>query len=83
MLEVKFNIARAYYDDGDFEKARRALHRVRAGAPDHKDAPVAGNLALDALRQLNDFKGIEATGKKFLANSQLPAELPRARCARS
>src|SRR5262249_40878804 len=34
--------------------------------------PSAGSLALDSMRQRNDFKGIEETGKKFLA-SRLPA----------
>ncbi len=39
---------------------------------DHKDAPVAGNLAFDSLRQLNDFKAIDEYGKAFLA-ANLPA----------
>ena len=70
--EVKFNIARAYYEDGDFKKAAELLTEFALANPDHKDAPVAGNLALDSLRQINDFKGIEATGKRLL-ESKLPA----------
>lgn len=71
-LEVKFNIARAYFEDGEFKKAAELLSAFALAHSDHKDAPVAGNLALDSLRQINDFKGIEALGKKFLS-SQLPA----------
>ena len=58
---MKFNIARAYYDDGEFEKAAELFTAFALAHPTHKDAPVAGNLALDALRQLNDFKGLEET----------------------
>jgi cellulose synthase operon protein C len=71
-LEVKFNIARAYFEDGEFKKAAELLSAFAIAHPDHKDAPVAGNLALDSLRQINDFKGIDALGKKFM-ESKLPA----------
>jgi tetratricopeptide (TPR) repeat protein len=71
-LEVKFNIARAYYEDGDYKKSAELFKEFALNHPDHKDAPVAGNLAFDSLRQVNDFKGIEETGKVFLA-STLPA----------
>ena len=43
---------------------------------------MAGNLALDGLRQLNDFKGIEETAQKFLANGAA-RHLPGRRAARS
>jgi len=72
VLEVKFNIARAFYEDGDYKKAAELFQSFAIAHSDHKDATVAGNLALDSLRQINDFKGIEATGKAFLA-SKLPA----------
>ena len=71
-IEVKFNIARAFYEDGDYEKSTELFTSFALTYPDYKDAPVAGNLALDSLRQRNDFKGIEETGKKLLA-SRLPA----------
>lgn len=71
-LEVKFNIARAHYEDGEYAKSAELFRAFALAHPDHKDAAVAGNLALDSLRQLNDFKGIEATGKAFLG-SKLPA----------
>jgi cellulose synthase operon protein C len=71
-LEVKFNIARAYYEDGDYKKSGQLFKEFATSHPDHKDATVAGSLAFDSLRQLNDFKGIEEVGKAFLA-SNLPA----------
>lgn len=71
-LEVKFNIARAYYEDGEYKKSAELFKEFALNHADHKDAPVAGNLAFDSLRQLNDFKGIEEYGKAFLA-ANLPA----------
>lgn len=71
-LEVKFNIARAYYEDGEYKKSAELFKEFALNHSEHKDAPVAGNLAFDSLRQLNDFKGIEEYGKAF-QNSNLPA----------
>ena len=71
-LEVKFNIARAYYEDGDYKKSAELFKEFALNHSDHKDAPVAGNLAFDSLRQLNDFKAIDEYGKAFLA-ANLPA----------
>lgn len=72
MLEVKFNIARAHFEDGEFSRAAELFADFATAHPTHKDAVVAGNLALDSLRQLNDFKGLEATGKRLL-EAPLPA----------
>ncbi|MEW6432832.1 MAG: tetratricopeptide repeat protein [Myxococcota bacterium] len=71
-LEVKFNIARAYYEDGEYKKSAELFKEFALNHPDHKDASVAGQLAFDSLRQMNDFKGIDEYGKAFLA-SNLPA----------
>jgi tetratricopeptide (TPR) repeat protein len=72
-LEVKFNIARAHYEDGDYKKSADLFKEFALNHPDHKDSVVAGNLAFDSLRQLNDFKGIEDYGKAFLAANLPPA----------
>ncbi|MBL9037290.1 MAG: tetratricopeptide repeat protein [Archangium sp.] len=72
VLEVKFNIARAFYEDGDYKKSSELFREFALAHPENKDAIVAGNLSLDSLRQLNDFKAIEEYGKAYLA-SNLPA----------
>ncbi|MDP1830306.1 MAG: tetratricopeptide repeat protein [Archangium sp.] len=72
-LEVKFNIARAYYEDGDYKKSAELFKEFALNHSDHKDAPVAGNLAFDSLRQINDFKAIDEYGKAFLAANLPPA----------
>ena len=74
-LEVKFNIARAYYEDGDYKKSGELFKEFAVSHPEHKDAPVAGNLAFDSLRQINDtssFKSADEYGAAFLA-ANLPA----------
>jgi len=70
-VEVKFNIARAYFEDGEYEKSAELFTAFALAHPTSKDAVVAGNLALDSHRQLNDFKGLEATANKLLG-SKLP-----------
>lgn len=75
-LEVKFNIARAYYEDGEYKKSAELFKEFALNYADNKDAPVAGNLAFDSLRQLLDFKGIEEYGKAFLA-SNLPGDFKK------
>jgi Flp pilus assembly protein TadD len=72
VLDVKFNIARAYYEDGEYPKAAELFTAFALAHPTYKDATVAGNLALDSLRQVSDFKGLDATGQQLLA-SALPA----------
>ncbi len=72
-LEVKFNIARAYYEDGDYKKSADLFKEFALNHSDHKDAAVAGNLAFDSLRQINDFKAIDEYGKAFLAANLPPA----------
>ncbi len=73
VLDVKFNIARAYYEDGEYPKAAELFTAFALAHPTYKDAPVAGNLALDSLRQVNDFKGLDAAGQQLLAATALPA----------
>lgn len=72
VLEIKFNIARAYYDDGEFDKSAELFTAYALSNPESKDAAAAGHLALDSLRQRYDFKGLEETGRKLIA-SRLPA----------
>lgn len=71
VLEVRFNIARAHYDDGEFEKAAKLFTEFALAHPNYKDAAVAGHLALDSYRQLTDFKSLDATAQKFI-HSRLP-----------
>src|SRR5262249_48150037 len=48
VTEVKFNIARAHYDDGEFEKSAELFTDFALKNPGNKDAAVAGHPALRA-----------------------------------
>jgi len=79
-LEVKFNIARAYYEDGDYKKSAELFKEFAVSHPDHKDAVVAGNLSFDSLRQVKGYDLAEEYGKAFLAANLPPAfkaEVPK------
>lgn len=71
--EIKFNIARAYYDDGEYERSGELFTAFALANPANKDATAAGHLALDSYRQLFDFDRLEATGKQFIAAPLPPA----------
>ena len=71
-LEVKFNIARAYYEDGDYKRSAELFKEFAVTHADHKDAVVAANLSFDSLRQVKGYDLAEEYGKAFLA-SNLPA----------
>lgn len=73
--QVKFNVARAYYDEGEFKPAGELFTAFALEHPTDKDAVVAANLALDAYHNLKDFKGMETAGKRLLQISALPATL--------
>lgn len=68
-LEVKFNIARAYYEDGEYQKASELFKEFAIAYPQHKDATKAGNLALSALNDLGDTETMKKVGAEFAASA--------------
>ncbi|MBK7860450.1 MAG: tetratricopeptide repeat protein [Archangiaceae bacterium] len=71
VAEVRFNIARAHFDDGEYPQASEEFLAFALAYPDHKDAAVAGHLALDSTYQTHDFKRFSEVGNQLLA-SRLP-----------
>lgn len=69
--EVRFNIARAHFDDGEYKQAADKFVAFALAYPSHKDAAVAGHLALDATYKTRDFKRFAEMGNQLLA-SKLP-----------
>lgn len=67
VAEVELNVARAHYADGEYQKASELFAAFALKRPDHKDATVAGHLALDSLRRDKDFSKLDALGRKLLA----------------
>ncbi len=69
---VKFNVARAAYDEGDWKRAAALFLAYTAEHPKGKDARAASLLVLDALHSLGDYDALEVAGKKLAAEQALP-----------
>jgi tetratricopeptide (TPR) repeat protein len=71
IVQVKFNIARTFYDAGEFDEAIRLFTALVQQFPSAKEAPVSAHLVLDAYRNNEDFEGLIAAGKTFVGTSSL------------
>ncbi len=72
---VKFNVARAYYDEGNFKQAGELFAAFVQEYPRGKDVSIAAHLALDAYHNLGDFEKLVKVAQGFIANGQLPPAL--------
>ncbi len=68
---VKFNIARAYYEQGLFTEAIGFFTAFAEEYPDHKDAAPAAELALDSYAQKEDFEGLAKAARAFAGNDRI------------
>jgi tetratricopeptide (TPR) repeat protein len=75
IAKVKFNIARTYYDEGEFEDAVELFAAFVTEFPQAEETQIAAHLALDCLRARDDFEGLVALGKRFLAEGKVGPEL--------
>ncbi len=90
VASVKFNIAKMYYQEGDYERAADLFTTWVESYPSHKDVGIAGNLALDAVHKLDDLDRLGALGQRFAGNAAIAsqkfkneaAEIARAATAR-
>lgn len=75
VAQVKFNVARASYDEADWKRASELFAAFVDEHPESGDAPAAANLALDALHQAGDYDALEKQGRAFADNGKLPPAL--------
>jgi cellulose synthase operon protein C len=78
--DIKLNVARAYYEEGEFKQAGDLYAAFACEHPSHKDVSAAVDLALDAYHNLKDaagldasFRGLEQVGQKMLGCAGLAA----------
>jgi tetratricopeptide (TPR) repeat protein len=71
IMQVKFNIARTFYDAGEFDEAIRLFTALVFQFPTAQEAPVSAHLVLDAYRNTEDFEGLIDAGKRFIAMQNL------------
>ena len=68
---VKFNIAKMYYEQGEYERAAELFETFVKEYPTHKDMATAGNLALDALHKLDKYDELAKLAQSFVDNPQI------------
>ncbi|MEW5847311.1 MAG: tetratricopeptide repeat protein [Myxococcota bacterium] len=69
--QVKFNVARAYYEQGELKKANELFVAYAAEHPGSKDAVAAANLALDALQQQENYVELAKQARAFAKDTRL------------
>jgi tetratricopeptide (TPR) repeat protein len=77
--QVKFNVARAYYEQGIFDDAIALFTAFVAEHPLHKDAPAAAELAVDSYAQKEDFNGLARVARAFAEEKRLADDAFRQR----
>src|SRR5205085_74046 len=73
--QVKFNVARAAYDEAEWQRAAELFQAYVAEHPDGKDARTAALLVLDALHSLGDYDALEQAGSQLAGDKALDADL--------
>jgi tetratricopeptide (TPR) repeat protein len=72
--DVEFNVARAFYDEGEYKKAADGFAAFAVAHPEHTNAQLAVQLSMDCFAQLDDFEGERKQGENFLA-ANLPGAI--------
>jgi tetratricopeptide (TPR) repeat protein len=71
--QVKFNVARAWFEQGLFDRSIELFTAFVTEHPTHKDAVTAAELALDAYAQKEDFSGLATQARAFAADARVDA----------
>jgi tetratricopeptide (TPR) repeat protein len=71
--QVKFNVARAYFEQGIFDRSIELFAAFVTEHPTHKDAITAAELALDAYAQQEDFSGLAKQARAFASDTRVDA----------
>jgi cellulose synthase operon protein C len=79
---VKFNVARAYFEQGLFDKSIELFTAFVKEYPQNKDAATAAELTLDAYNQKEDFSGLAKVARVFAAEQRLADPAFRERFAK-
>jgi tetratricopeptide (TPR) repeat protein len=72
---VKFNVARAAYDEGAYARAAELFTAYVDEHPRAKESRAAAHLVLDSLHSLLDYEGLEKAGQRLAANERLDPAL--------
>jgi tetratricopeptide (TPR) repeat protein len=71
---IKFNVARMFYDQGEYKQAIESFLEYIKQYPAHSEVAVAGHLVLDCYKQLEDYRGLAKQGREFAGNPAIKDE---------
>jgi tetratricopeptide (TPR) repeat protein len=71
---IKFNVARMFYDQGEYEQAIESFLEYIKQYSAHSEVGVAGHLVLDCYKQLEDYAGLSKQGRAFVSNASIRDE---------
>ncbi len=74
IVDVKYTMARVYYDYDHLEEAIVAFKDIAYSHPEHRLAVIAANLHLDALNILNKFDELHAAVLEYLEKRPIQDE---------
>ncbi len=74
IVDVKYTMARVYYDFDHLAEAAEAFKDVAYNHPDHRLSVIAANLHLDALNLLNRFDDLHAAVLEYLEKRPIKDE---------
>ncbi len=65
IVDVKYTMARVYYEHNHLKKAVEYFENIAFNHPDHRLGVIAANLHLDSLNLLNDFKTLGKAVRRY------------------
>ncbi len=71
---IKFNVARMFYDQGEYKQAIESFLEYIKQYPTHKTVAIAGHLVLDCYKQLEDYTGLAKQGRAFVSDPAIKDE---------
>ena len=74
IVDVKYTMARIYYDFNHLEDAAAAFKDIAYSHPDHRLSVIAANLHLDALNLLNKFDELHTAVLEYLEKRPIKDE---------
>ena len=74
IVDVKYTMARTYYDFDHLPEAAVAFKDIAYSHPDHRLSMIAANLHLDALNLLNKFDELHAAVLEYLEKQPIKDE---------
>ncbi len=74
IVDVKYNLARTYYDFNHFKEAAKIFKDIAYHYPKHRLAVISANLHLDTLNLMKDFDGLHKAVEEYIKKKPIDDE---------